>query len=126
MKWADFEAEKKKLKEDLNDVQKKSRKVSSPQKSLRGQIDDVTEKQNDIKESKGKLEDEISDCFKTPEELDHVSVPWDMPDTPKISKRVLRTYNNNMSKNVDSYDSFEKEWLQRTDVMKDQWSTFDD
>ena len=126
MKWADFKAEKKQLKKDLTGVQKEIEKVSQPQKSSQKQVDVVTEKQNEIKESKGKLEDEISDRFNTPEELEHVSVPWDMPDTPQITQKVLRAHNKNMSNNVDSYDSFEEEWLRRKDVMKDQWLTFDD
>lgn len=126
MKWADFEAEKEKLKQDFTGVQEQIKNVPKPQKSSQKQVDVVTGKQEKIKESKGKLEDEISDCFNTPEELEHVSVPWDMPDTPQITKKVLRAHNKNMSNNVDSYDFFEEEWLRRTDVMKDQWLTFDD
>lgn len=126
MKWADFEAEKAAVRQNLERIQSTSKNVTHPQGSSRDQVDGIAGRQSTLKSNQRTLMDEISARMEKPEEMNHVSLPWDMPDTPQGAKEILMVHNESLAKFTGARDSFRAEWLQRRTAMKDQWTVCDD
>ncbi len=115
MNWADFETERATIKKNVDEVRLSAKNVKPPQGSSRDQVDMVVSKQASVKDMRSALEAIISDNMVHPPELDDVSLSWDMPTIPPISKSFLRVRNESLSKIKGLRDSFSQNFRIRKD-----------
>ena len=121
MKWADFEKERRLIRNDKEEAESASKSTEYPKGSSRDQVNKVKGKQSTIRQSRDSLEEEIAVGLDEPEELLHASLPWDMPSLPMGGKSLLLKHNDNSQRVEKICEAFANQWRKRKDYLEEQW-----
>lgn len=125
MKWADFETERAALRKNLDEIKLFAANATYPQGSSRDQVGRIASKRTFVKNMQRELDAEISGNMEKPTDLDHVSMTWDMPAVPAVSKTFLKIHNEGSSKIEGLRDAFSQDFHVRKDLVFKDISIFD-
>lgn len=125
MRWADFEIERAALRENIDAIKLSAENATHPQGSSRDQVGRVAGQKTSVRNMRSALEAEISANMNKPTELETVSMPWDMPAVPTVSKDFLRFHSANASRIEELRDTFSQGFRKRKELALKDMAIFD-
>jgi len=124
MRWKDFEIERATLRKNIDAIKLSAENATHPQGSSKDQVDRVANKKTSVKSMRNALEAEISANMDKPTDLETVSMPWDMPSVPPISKDFLRIHDADASKIEELRDAFSQDFSKRKELTSKDMAIF--
>lgn len=124
MQWKDFEIERAALRKNIDAIKLSAENATHPQGSSKDQVDRVANKKTSVKNMRNALESEISSNMDKPTDLETVSMPWDMPAVPQVSKDFLRIHDADASKIEELRDAFSQDFSKRKELTSKDMAIF--
>lgn len=124
MRWKDFEIERATLRKNIDAIKLSAENATHPQGPSKDQVDRVANKKTSVKSMRNALEAEISANMDKPTDLETVSMPWDMPSVPPISKDFLRIHDADASKIEELRDAFSQDFSKRKELTSKDMAIF--
>ena len=121
MKWADFEAERDAIRQNVERVQSACKNVTYPRGSSQDQAGAIARQQTALKGKQRTLTEEISAAMEKPEEPRQAELPWDMPVLPQAARKIQAEHNEALSEFNEKRESFLAVHGQRKIALRSQW-----